>query len=114
MTLDEAIMHSLELVDKYKLIAPDSNIVREYQQLTDWLIELREFQKEFTNARQARRILELMKTAIADLSEQASCSTCRFYFDSSDRCKVCYKNNYEWRGYAETIKMLGGNTNEEP
>lgn len=113
MTLDEAIMHSLELVDKYKLIAP-GYIVRENQQLADWLIELREFRKEFTNARQARRISELMKTAIADLSEQASCSTCRFYFESSDRCKVCYKNNYEWRGYAEAIKMLGGNTNEEP
>lgn len=113
MTLDEAIMHSLELVDKYELIAP-GYIVRENQQLADWLIELREFRKEFTNARQARRISELMKTAIADLSEQASCSTCRFYFDSSDRCKVCYKNNYEWRGYAEAIKMLGGNTNEEP
>ena len=76
MTLDEAIMHSLELVNKYELIAPDSGIVREYQQLADWLIELREFREEFTNTRQARRISELMKTAIADLSEQASCSTC--------------------------------------
>jgi len=114
MTLDEAIKHSLELVDKYELIAPECDIVRENQELADWLIELREFRKEFTDVRQARKISELMKMAITDLSEQGSCSTCRFYFDRSDRCKVCYKNNYEWRGYAAVAKMIGGNMNEEP
>lgn len=113
MTLEEAIMHSLDLLNKYKVISPNCDVVKEKQQLTEWLLELREFRKLFADLDQAQKSSRMLKMALIDLYEQGTCSTCRFYFENSDRCKECYKNNYEWHGYAD-VNKTGDDRNEKP
>jgi hypothetical protein len=106
MTIDEAIAHVLEVVERQEKLKESkyiSDIEEQYcdkcaadhRQLAEWLQELKE----------AKRLLRL---AVDDLNNIGSCKTCVKF---EGICRGC-RTDYKWVHADEALKLIGDDEGE--
>ena len=103
LTLEEAISHCLEVVEKNEQAKKDGNLwidteyedcCADHRQLAEWLQELKE----------AKRLL---KAAVEDINFYVDC-----YEAHCDECCCDHDNHCHWKHEAEALKLIGGTDND--